>query len=61
MRKPNAFRTYSLSSFALSKSIDAGENEMPDIIDAVKVYATIGEIMAIFEEHGAYQETIVTA
>ncbi len=44
---------------ALSETIEAGENVMPPIIDAVKVYATMGEIMAVFEDHyGAYQETV---
>jgi len=32
---------------------------MPPIIEAVKAYATMGEIMAVFEDHhGAYQETV---
>ncbi len=32
---------------------------MPAIVDAVKAYATMGEIMDVFEaEHGAYQEKI---
>ena len=35
------------------------ENVMPPIIEAVKAYATMGEIMAVFEDHhGAYQETV---
>ena len=43
---------------ALSEAIDDGENVMPSIIDAVKAYVTMGEIMEVFEEHyGAYQET----
>jgi methylmalonyl-CoA mutase N-terminal domain/subunit len=43
---------------ALSDAIDDGENVMPYIIDAVKAYVTMGEIMEVFEEHyGAYQET----
>jgi methylmalonyl-CoA mutase N-terminal domain/subunit len=34
------------------------ENVMPAIVDAVKVYATMGEIMRVFEERwGTYQET----
>jgi methylmalonyl-CoA mutase N-terminal domain/subunit len=44
---------------ALSEAIDEGENTMPYIVDAVKAYATMGEIMQVFEDHhGAYQETI---
>ena len=44
---------------ALSAAIDDGENVMPYIIDAVKAYVTMGEIMEVFEEHyGAYQEKI---
>jgi len=32
---------------------------MPPIIDAVKAYATMGEIMEVFEDHhGAYQEKV---
>ncbi len=47
---------------AISEAIESGENVMPPIIDAVKAYATMGEIMAVFEDHyGAYQETLVTA
>ncbi len=39
-----------------------GENVMPYIIDAVKVYASMGEIMQVFEEqHGSYQETVGVA
>ncbi|GGN96594.1 methylmalonyl-CoA mutase family protein [Haloarcula pellucida] len=39
-------------------AVDAGENVMPAIVDAVKAYATMGEIMAVFEsEYGAYRET----
>ncbi len=46
----------------LDDAIDAGDNVMPPIIDAVKTYATMGEIMAVFEDHyGSYQETIGTA
>jgi methylmalonyl-CoA mutase N-terminal domain/subunit len=44
---------------ALSEAIEDDENTMPYIVDAVKAYATMGEIMAVFEDHhGAYQETI---
>jgi methylmalonyl-CoA mutase N-terminal domain/subunit len=35
---------------------------MPAIIDAVKAYATMGEIMTVFEaEYGSYQETVSPA
>ncbi len=44
---------------ALREAIDRGENTMPYIVDAVKAYATMGEIMQIFEEqYGAYSERI---
>ncbi|AFZ72789.1 acyl-CoA mutase large subunit family protein [Natronobacterium gregoryi] len=44
---------------ALSDAIESDENVMPSIVDAVKAYATMGEIMAIFENHhGAYQEEL---
>lgn len=46
---------------ALSTAIDNDENVMPYIIDAVKEYATMGEIMQVFENHyGAYQEQVVS-
>jgi methylmalonyl-CoA mutase N-terminal domain/subunit len=36
----------------------AGENVIPPLVDAVEVYATMGEIMGVFEaEYGAYRET----
>ena len=39
-----------------------GENVVPAIVDAVKVYATMGEIMGVFEDQfGSYQETISVA
>lgn len=39
-----------------------GENVMPAVIDAVKAYATMGEIMSVFEaEFGSYQETLSIA
>ncbi|MDS0277877.1 methylmalonyl-CoA mutase family protein [Halomicroarcula sp. S1AR25-4] len=39
-------------------AVEADENVMPAIVDAVKAYATMGEIMAVFEsEYGAYRET----
>ncbi|WP_293032491.1 methylmalonyl-CoA mutase [Natronococcus sp.] len=43
----------------LEGAIDRDENTMPYIVDAVKAYATMGEIMDVFEaEHGAYSEQI---
>jgi methylmalonyl-CoA mutase N-terminal domain/subunit len=46
----------------LQDAIDADENVMPAIIDAVKAYATMGEIMNVFEaEYGSYQETVSIA
>ena len=40
----------------------SGENVMPAIIEAVKVYATMGEIMGVFEDYyGSYQETVSVA
>ena len=42
---------------ALKSALDAGENTMPYIVDAVKVYAGVGEIMSVCREvHGAYRE-----
>ncbi|ELY49451.1 acyl-CoA mutase large subunit family protein [Natronorubrum sulfidifaciens] len=44
---------------ALSDAIDSEENVMPYIINAVKAYVTMGEIMQVFEDHhGAYQEEL---
>ncbi|WP_226008217.1 acyl-CoA mutase large subunit family protein [Natrinema salinisoli] len=44
---------------ALSDAISDNKNVMPYVIDAVKAYATMGEIMQVFEEHhGSYQEEI---
>ena len=43
----------------LRAAIDREVNTIPYIVDAVKAYATMGEIMQIFEEaHGAYTEQI---
>ncbi|MCU4974577.1 methylmalonyl-CoA mutase family protein [Halobacteria archaeon AArc-m2/3/4] len=43
----------------LREAIDRGENTIPYIVDAVKTYATMGEIMSVFEaEYGAYSEEI---
>lgn len=45
---------------AIREAVRNDENTMPYIVDAVKVYATMGEIMGVFEdEWGAYQETAV--
>ncbi|PSP49870.1 methylmalonyl-CoA mutase [Halobacteriales archaeon QH_3_68_24] len=47
---------------ALDEAIRGDENVMPPIIDAVKAYATMGEIMAVFEDnYGSYQETVRVA
>ena len=47
---------------AITEAIEADENVMPPIVEAVKAYATMGEIMTVFEDHyGAYQETLATA
>ncbi|MDL5363668.1 methylmalonyl-CoA mutase [Halalkalicoccus sp. NIPERK01] len=44
---------------SLQRAIRDGENVMPHIVDAVKAYATMGEVMDVFEaEHGRYQETV---
>ncbi|MFD1512272.1 acyl-CoA mutase large subunit family protein [Halomarina rubra] len=44
---------------ALADAVDEGENTMPFVVDAVKAYATMGEIMEVFEaEHGSYTETV---
>jgi methylmalonyl-CoA mutase N-terminal domain/subunit len=43
----------------LEEAIQANENVMPYIVDAVKAYASMGEIMDVFEaEHGSYREKI---
>jgi len=43
----------------IEDAVAAGENTMPAIIEAVKAYATMGEIMQVFEEaHGSYEEEI---
>jgi len=47
---------------ALRDAVESGENTMPYIVDAVKAYATMGEIMDVFEaKHGSYQETVGVA
>ena len=46
----------------LRNAVDAGENVMPSIVAAAKAYATMGEIMEVFEaEHGTYRERIGVA
>lgn len=41
----------------ISAAIEADKNVMPSVIEAVKCYATMGEIMSVFKEHyGTYQE-----
>ncbi len=46
----------------LDDAIQSDENVMPAIVDAVKAYATMGEIMQVFEaEYGSYQETVSVA
>ncbi|WP_276252923.1 methylmalonyl-CoA mutase family protein [Halomontanus rarus] len=43
----------------LREATDREENAIPYIVDAVKTYATMGEIMSVFEaEYGAYSEEI---
>jgi methylmalonyl-CoA mutase N-terminal domain/subunit len=40
-------------------AVDRDENVMPALVDAVKAYATMGEIMDVFEaQYGAYRETV---
>jgi methylmalonyl-CoA mutase N-terminal domain/subunit len=44
---------------ALDEAIESDENTMPYIVDAVKAYATMGEIMEVFKaQYGEYQEKI---
>jgi methylmalonyl-CoA mutase N-terminal domain/subunit len=44
---------------AIGDAIEHDDNVMPPIIAAVKAYATMGEIMEVFEDHhGAYQEKV---
>ncbi|MFP4631980.1 MAG: methylmalonyl-CoA mutase [Halobacteriales archaeon] len=43
---------------ALADAIQRDDNVMPYVVDAVKAYATMGEIMEVFEDqHGSYQES----
>lgn len=42
----------------IQSAVQRGENTLPAIVDAVKTYATMGEIMGVFEdEYGSYQES----
>ena len=44
---------------ALGEAAADGENVVPEVVTAVKAYATMGEIMAVFkEEFGTYRETV---
>jgi methylmalonyl-CoA mutase N-terminal domain/subunit len=46
----------------LEDAIRSDDNVMPAIITAVKAYATMGEIMGVFEDHyGSYRETVSVA
>jgi len=46
----------------LRNAVDAGENVMPAVVAAVKSYATVGEVMTVFEaEYGTYRERIGVA
>jgi methylmalonyl-CoA mutase N-terminal domain/subunit len=46
----------------LRDAVDAGENVMPAIVEAVKAYATMGEVMDVFEaEYGTYRERVGVA
>jgi len=43
----------------LRETVENGDNVMPAVIRAVKAYATMGEIMGVFEaKHGSYRETV---
>jgi methylmalonyl-CoA mutase N-terminal domain/subunit len=44
---------------AVEAAVEAEENVMPALVDAVKAYATMGEIMEVFEaQYGQYRETV---
>ncbi|MCU4752240.1 methylmalonyl-CoA mutase family protein [Halobacteria archaeon AArc-curdl1] len=44
---------------SVQSAIENDENTIPAIVEAVKAYATMGEIMQVFEDHyGAYTEQI---
>jgi len=43
----------------IQQAVEAGENVVPAVIEAVKAYATMGEIMSVFEQqYGSYRETV---
>ena len=43
----------------IDEAVERGDNVMPPTIRAVKAYATMGEIMDVFEaRHGSYRETV---
>ncbi|RKD98230.1 acyl-CoA mutase large subunit family protein [Halopiger aswanensis] len=51
-----------LSALADAIAGEKTENVMPYIVDAVKAYATMGEIMQVFEDrYGAYREEVTPA
>ena len=44
----------------LRKAAERNENVMPYVLNAVKAYATLGEIMGVLKEvYGEYQELII--
>ncbi len=44
---------------ALRETVREGDNVMPAVVDAVKAYATMGEIMGVFEAaYGGYRESV---
>ncbi|MFB6151874.1 MAG: methylmalonyl-CoA mutase [Haloarculaceae archaeon] len=44
---------------AVEEAICEDENVMPPLVDAVKAYATMGEVMGLFEDHyGSYRESV---
>jgi methylmalonyl-CoA mutase N-terminal domain/subunit len=46
----------------LSAAIENDENVMPPIIDAVKAYATMEEVMSVLEDHhGSYRHSLLKA
>jgi methylmalonyl-CoA mutase N-terminal domain/subunit len=46
----------------LRETLEADGNVMPPIIEAVKAYATMGEIMTVLEDHyGSYQHSLLRA
>ena len=46
----------------LRTAVERGQNVMPPIIEAVKAYATMEEIMSVLEDHhGSYQSSLLTA